>query len=121
MQKPRAKRYQIWFPMSFDSETRKDGMAVSRNLSSSGVLMATASDLSEGAAVTVTFNLTLGDTEHTVEGRIVRVEHNATEGMWPHNVAVQFDEPIVDIEPLLAELPASQRNPTVEPEDPDQG
>ena len=80
MQQPRAKRYQVWFPMSFDSPERKDGMAVSRNLSNSGVLMATASELSVGAVVTVTFNLTLKDTsERTVQGRIVRVQTNAAD------------------------------------------
>jgi hypothetical protein len=99
---PRAKRYQ-----------RKDGMAVSRNLSATGMLMATAAELRVGTAVTVTFNLTLKeDAEHTVQGQIVRVEENASDpqGMWPHHVAVQFDDPLANIEPLLDELPASQRS-----------
>jgi hypothetical protein len=76
--------------------------------------MATASELNVGAAVTVTFNLTLEDTkERTVQGRIVRVQANAADphGMWPHHVAVEFDEPMSDIGPLIDELPASQRTP----------
>ena len=110
---PRAKRYQVWFPMGFDTSERSDGLAVSCNVSTTGVLMATAVELSVGAPVKVTFNLTLADkNEHTVEGRIVRVQENASDphGMWPHHVAVQFDEPLADIEPLLDELPASQRS-----------
>ncbi|MBI4702438.1 MAG: PilZ domain-containing protein [Deltaproteobacteria bacterium] len=105
-----AKRYPIWFPMSVDSDPLQDGLAVSQNISKSGLLMATAAKLEVGATVTVTFQLTRRDpVQRRIEGRIVRIQANAEdpEGLWPSFVAVAFDEAAPEIEPLLEELAAS--------------
>jgi len=103
-------RYQVWFPMSVDSSSVADGMAVSRNMSPSGLLMATASSLEPNAPVKLTFQLSLDDpTEHSLAGRVVRVEPNRDDpdGMWPHFVAVVFEQPVPELEPVLAQLAAA--------------
>jgi len=102
----RSKRYPVWFPMSIDSGRCEDGLAVSQNISSGGVLMATAVTLAEGQPAKVTFQLTPESEEQSIEGRIVRVCVNDRDpdGLWPRLIAVEFADPVPDLEPLLDEL-----------------
>lgn len=101
-----AKRYPVWFPMSIDSGGCEDGLAVSQNISSGGVLMATAVTLEEGKAAKITFQLTPNSEERAIEGRIVRVCVNDRDpdGLWPRLIAVEFAESVPELEPLLDDL-----------------
>lgn len=105
-----AKRYEVWFPMRFDTETSGQGVAVSHNISTTGVLMATAGTLDEGATVTVHFQISPRDpSEHRIEGRIIRIEPNAADphGLWPMRVAVEFQNPLPELESVLMDLEAA--------------
>jgi hypothetical protein len=68
--------------------------------------MATASTLEVGATVNITFHLPPnGEQTRTVAGRVVRVEVNQEDphGMWPNRIAVEFDAPDPELEPILAQ------------------
>ena len=105
-------RHALWLPVRVDA--LKEGMAVSHNISRRGLLMVTASTLEVGAMITVTFRIPAdAPDERTVVGRVIRVEKNEVDpmGLWPHRMAVQFDEPVPELEPLLeeADSPISTR------------
>lgn len=104
------KRFTVWFPMKVKAGEGTENVAVSRNVSGKGVLMAAARELEIGRPVEVTFRLADEDTERTVEGQIVRTEKNSDDpdGLWPYRIAVQFDEPLDDLEPVLRELADKQ-------------
>lgn len=88
-------------------EELEEGMAVSHNVSGRGMLLVTATTLEVGAPVHIVVQFPPeGEQERTVTGRVVRVERNKDdpEGIWPHRIAVQFDEPVADIEKALASL-----------------
>jgi len=102
----RHDRFTLWFPMKLEIEEQASRVevAVSRNISGSGMLVAAAQSLAVGAPVTVTFRLPGPDArERQVEGVIVRCENNDSdpEGLWPYRIAVQFDDPLTEVEELL--------------------
>jgi hypothetical protein len=95
-------RYEVWLPVRVGG-----GMAVSHNVSGAGMLMVSASMLDVGAAVNVVVSLPPdGADEKRLTGRVVRVERNADDpdGLYPHRLAVEFDDPVPDLEQALAEL-----------------
>lgn len=99
----RAPRFEILFPMRLETREGGPGFAVSRNISSSGSLIATTSELKVGAPVTLRLQFRREDQERWVQGTIVRVTPNADDpyGMWPYLVGVRFDAEIPGIESLL--------------------
>jgi len=79
-------------------ETTKGGeqLAVSRNVSETGLLIATGTRLEVGAPIKITYREEREDKEeHSVEGRIVRFDRNEDDpvGLWPYMVAVEFSKP----------------------------
>ncbi len=104
-------RFTVWFPMKIQPEEDTEAVAVSRNVSGKGVLMASARELETGKPIRVTFRLGgVEEPERTVEGRIVRSEPNSDDpdGLWPYRVAVQFEEPLEDLEAVLRDLAGKQ-------------
>ena len=103
----RAERYRVWFPMRTQTDAEGENLAMSQNISTSGLLMATTRELAEGAAVTVIFRVPPdnGD-EQRVVGKVVRFEENENdpEGLWPYRVAVEFEDVHPELEPILASL-----------------
>ena len=99
--------------MRFEGGPDDAPQAVSRNISQTGLLMATARKLDLGASVKLVFRVSLDDeTEHELIGRIVRSEQNSDDpnGLWPYWVAVEFEEAAPELEPLIQE--ASERTPS---------
>lgn len=93
--------------MRVETTAAGERLAVSRNISRTGLLMATAARLELGAPVTLRFRLEPhGPREHSVEGRIVRFAPNDEDpdGLWPFMVAVEFAEPSALLEAVLLEL-----------------
>ena len=100
--------------MQFTAGALKDHLAISRDVSSKGIQLSAATDLEPGSRVTITFRVLPDDDEmRFVEGRVVRVEENTDDpdGLWPLRIAVEFDEPIPDLEEQLAVAAESQRGP----------
>lgn len=104
-------RYAIWFPVHVSpaDATAKTIVAVSKDASSTGISISTASKFEVGEKVTVAFRVP-PDTgaEQRVDGRIVRFAANAEDphGLWPFRIAIAFDTPLPDLERLLAEVAA---------------
>lgn len=99
-------RYQVWFPVELDADALKKRLAVTRNVSSRGLLLSASTNLDEGSKVIVTFRVLPGDAqERSVQGTIIRVEKNTDDpdGLWPLRIAVEFDQPIPEIEAKLKE------------------
>lgn len=99
--------------MRFEGGPDDAPQAVSRNISQTGVLMATARKLEAGGTVRLVFRVSLDDpTEHELTGRIVRSEQNSDDpnGLWPYWVAVEFEEPAPELEPLIQE--AAEKTPS---------
>lgn len=101
----RAKRYVLWIPVQVTSGPEARMLAVSRNVSWSGVLVIAAAHLEVGAKVTLSLSMPDED-ERTVEGEIVRVEPNEEDpdGLWRHRLAVRFDAPQPELEEAFDRL-----------------
>lgn len=98
-------RYTVWLPVRV--EELAEGMAVGHDASDRGMLMVTASTMELGAPVTIEMELpTEAEGKRTLHGRVVRVEPNLEdpEGMWPHRIAIEFDQPVPQLEQTLARL-----------------
>lgn len=101
----RSQRYTVWLPVRV--EELEEGMAVSHNVSGRGMLLVTATTLEIGSSVSIVVQFpTEGTPDKKVTGRVVRVEPNEDDpdGIWPHRVAVEFDEPVAELEKALAQL-----------------
>jgi len=97
--------------MRVETTAGGDRLAVSRNISKTGLLMATATKLEPGGVVTLTFKMEpVGPSEHTVKGSIVRFETNDQDpdGLWPYMVAVEFGKPDQMLEAILTEIGADK-------------
>jgi len=95
--------------MQIAASRATDRVAESRNISTTGVLIATAARLEPGDSVTVTVQRTRDDPqEWSFAGRIVRVEPNQADdaAMWPHLVAVDLNMPADKLEPMLRDIQA---------------
>jgi len=106
-----ARRYDVWFPLEIEAETSDPQIAVSKDVSKKGILVATPSKVAVGADVRVTFKLPgLVPIEHELEGVIVRVDRNEGDPrtMWRYQVAIQFDDAMPGLETALAILKSSQ-------------
>ena len=98
-------RYRVWLPAQVDE--LKEGVAVTHDASPSGVKMVAASTLEVGTTVNISLQLPPnGERERHVTGKVVRVERNQADplGMWPHRIAVEFDDVDEELESLLREL-----------------
>ncbi len=91
-------RYEVWLPVKVDA--LREGIAITHDASSTGALMLTASTIDEGAEIEVAIKLPEKDVPKRVTGRVVRVEPNPDDphGLWPHRMAIVFDEPMPELE-----------------------
>lgn len=105
-------RYEVWLPVKVDA--LREGIAATHDASSHGMLMVTASTLEPGSPIDISIKLPGEPMFRRVPGRVVRVEENPEDphGLWPHRVAVEFDEPQPDLERIVGAEPASDRRLT---------
>ena len=101
----KARRHTVWFAIEVGGGTDRT-LAVGNNISQRGLLAVVAASVEEGAAVTVRLQLP-GDTvgKRMVQGRIVRVESSSDHS--GQRVAVEFDVPLPELEPVLERLAKS--------------
>ena len=101
----RAQRYTVWLPVRVAELA--EGMAVSHNASSRGILLVTAQTLDVGSLVTIRVGLPPdGSEERQVQGRVVRVEDNSDDpdGLWPHRLAIEFDDVVPELDAVFRSL-----------------
>jgi hypothetical protein len=107
VQRREYERYRLWFPVQVAAGDPPK-LAMNHNIGAGGMLMALSAELTVGEPVKVTFRLPSGDAEHSLQGRILRIEPNSEdpEGGWPHRVAVVFDEVAPELVPYLIDAVA---------------
>jgi len=104
-----AERYQVWIPVKVDQ--LREGIAITHDASSRGALILTASKLDPGSPVEISLKLPESAVPKRVTGRVVRVEENGNDphGLWPHRMAVEFDEPLSELEWVLGSSAMRER------------
>ena len=97
-------RYEVWLPVKTDA--LREGLAVTHNVSEGGALVVTASTLEPGSPVSLTLRMPGGKGQKTLRGTVQRVETNEEDphGLWPHRMAIAFDERQPDLESMLARV-----------------
>src|SRR5262245_23179479 len=101
-----AKRHVLWIPVQLASGTDVQMLAVSRNISWSGVLVIAGASLEIGQKVQLTLQIPGTEGERKLDGEIVRVESNEEdpEGLWRYRLAVKFDDAVPELEPAFEAL-----------------
>jgi hypothetical protein len=94
------RRYSVWFPVQLDGEELGTAVGISKDVSVRGLRLEANGRLPVGALVQITFRVSLHQPARQVEATVVRAETNAL-GVWPWCVALEFDEPLADIETAL--------------------
>ncbi len=91
-------RYEVWLPVKVDA--LKEGLAITHDASASGALMLTASTVDEGAEIEIAVKMPNSDVPKRITGRVVRIEKNEDDphGLWPHRMAIAFDEEVPELE-----------------------
>lgn len=104
------KRYVLWIPIQVESGPEVQMLAVSRNISLSGVLVIAGAKLGVGETVTLKLQVPNAE-ERSVSGEIVRVETNEEdpEGLWRYRLAVRFAEEVPELEEAFEALEAKAR------------
>ena len=103
MERRERQRVEVWFPVQLDAEQLKARVAVSRDVSSRGCLLSTATAITPGSKVSVTFHVPGETLARKIDGHVVRVEKNVDDpgGLWPNRVAIEFEEPVPELEQQL--------------------
>lgn len=103
--------------MEVEGETLRGALAITRDVSERGILIATSERGAIGSDVHVRCKLPDGQ-EVEVEGVIVRQETSAEDprGMWRYQIAVEFDQPVPELASALDALVASGQAKRVESE-----
>lgn len=104
-----AERHVLWIPVQMKAGEDVQMLAVSRNISVSGVLVIVGASLEVGERVDMTLQVP-GEDERVLGGEIVRVEVNEEDpdGLWRYKLAVAFDESVDDLLPAFERLQKSK-------------
>lgn len=107
MERRQQTRYKVWFPVQVVAD-ELGALAMTHNVGTGGMLLASPATLVPGQHVKVTFVIPPPSGEapaqHTLEARVIRVDGNPEdpEGAWPNRIALEFDAVDESLEPLLA-------------------
>lgn len=108
-----AVRHIACFPAHIDGgEEMRLRTAVIRDLSATGTLLLTRAILNVGDRVKLNLYLTQDLSAPCLrEGRVVRFEKRppSVAGVWPHSVAVAFDDPLDGFDEVITEVAARQK------------
>jgi hypothetical protein len=105
----------IWFAVHLDAGSLGDQVTLSRNLSQKGVLLASREGFLIGAAVNVTFKGPFDEEYRTLEGTVVRTSEGEDD-RFPYRIAVEFDDPVPELEAALEEA-LKEPPPETEPDE----
>jgi hypothetical protein len=113
MERREHRRLRFWLPLQLEvegtGEKIEEGMAVSHDASDGGFLLVCSQRCPVGAPIHLTFSIPPGGPLTVrVGATVVRVSSNDEDpdGLWPYKVAVQFDEPVPDLEAYLEHVHA---------------
>ena len=91
-----GQRHLAWFPIRVDGDDVDEGVAIAKNVSRGGLLLASPKKFVIGAPVRLCLHLDPQTGKaREVLGTIVRMEVNEEdpEGLFPHRMGVEFDDP----------------------------
>jgi len=101
-------RYRLWIPARIEGEGEPSRLAVGHDMSQKGSLMVTNVELEVGQNI-VLFVCVPPESgeERKINARVVRCEPNNADpnGLWPYQIAVEFDQPDPELEKLLRDHP----------------
>ncbi|MGE0787443.1 MAG: PilZ domain-containing protein [Sandaracinaceae bacterium] len=105
-----GKRHVLWIPIQMRAEGDVQLLAVSKNISMSGVLVIVGAELTKGERVELTLQVP-GEDDRKLAGEIVRVEVNEEdpEGLWRYRLAIAFDDDVSDLEPAFQRLSKARK------------
>jgi hypothetical protein len=89
-------RQVAWFPIRLDADDLGEGIAIAKDVSETGICIASTFRYAVGAPVSLTLHLDPAtDVTREVAGTIVRMMDNDEDpdGMWPHKIGIEFDDP----------------------------
>ncbi len=100
-----SKRHTLWVPIEVRQGQEIQMLAVSRNISASGVLVVVGATLEVGGRVELKLQVP-GEDDEELSGEIVRVEVNAEDpdGLWRYQLAIRFDQPVPQLIPAFERL-----------------
>ncbi|TMQ24562.1 MAG: PilZ domain-containing protein [Deltaproteobacteria bacterium] len=96
-----APRQAAFISASLETSQGRSAIAITRDISTRGLLLLTRPALQVGELVKLT--VALGATQHTLSGKVVRVEAMEPHELWRHKVAIAVDES----DPALSQLHAA--------------
>src|SRR5690606_24303829 len=99
-----VERYKAWFPVRITAEATS-GSALARNVSETGMLVATRRKFAVGDPVEVALLLEESKGSPALRGTIVRSGPNEEDpsGLWPFKVAITFEAPDPKLVPLVTD------------------
>jgi hypothetical protein len=115
-----AVRHIACFPAHIEGDETRLRTAVLRDLSVTGTLLLTRAVFKPGDRVKLNLYLTADLSAPCLRsGRVVRFERRADEvaQIWPHRVAIEFDEPLHGYEDTIARVAEQQARSGLRPED----
>ena len=89
-------RHVAWFPIRLDADELGEGLAIAKDVSATGIGVASTFRFAVGAPVSLTLHLDPESGEaREVTGTIVRLMDNEEDpdGMWPFKMGIEFDDP----------------------------
>ena len=98
-------RHRVCFPIQVDADAKPNRIAMCRNSSVSGMLLATPSRFAPGDRLRLAFRITHEQSDpQVIDGVVVRVieDNRPDAGWWRRLVAVRFEQIVETIEPLLS-------------------
>ena len=94
-------RHEAYISAALETSQGRSTIAITRDISPTGLLLLTRLPLEVGEVVTLT--AALGGAPHTLSGKVVRTEAIDDHELWRHKVAIAVD----DADPALAEVHAA--------------
>lgn len=98
------RRFRLWLPARIKGGAEDSQLAIGHDMSQVGALLVTSEALSIGDRVRVFVRLPPDSTQEIeIRARVVRCEPNPQDpqGLWPVAVAVEFEDPVPELENLL--------------------
>jgi len=92
---------------ALETSQGRSTIAITRDISANGLLILTRLPLEDGEIIKLT--VALGDSQHTLSGKVVRHEELEPHELWRHKVAIAVDEADPALAPFQAALATHAR------------
>jgi hypothetical protein len=104
-----APRQEAYISAALETSGGKTTIAITRDISARGLLLLTRLPLEVGEIVKLT--AAVGDEQHALSGKVVRVEPLEVHELWRHKAAITVEEDDLALAALHAALAAEHAKP----------